>query len=221
MRGLLAVLLGLVLIGGFAAVASAEHRSDIPDGVEPAVPTDIRTVPCDILLRYDDGTDDSPGSGPTLGYYTGTDYQFLGVRFTPPAGGDFQVQSASWFSDFWVFPGTVDVTVTEVNNPGNTTTASLQVTDGGTWEVEFPDPICIPSGSEYVVMICPRPGCFGVIGEDYSAPDGRSYWSGTGFGCNPTNLSGSNDYMLWSCVTPCGAVPAEASTWGQIKSIYR
>jgi hypothetical protein len=218
MKKTLLLLSTLAFMGALAVTARAEVRTTIPDGVTPAVPGTEGTVPCDILLRYDDGTDDNPGSGPTCGYYSGDLHQFLGVVSTPPGGGDYEVQSASWFSDFWVLPGVVDVTVSEMGNPANSATASITVNDGGTWEVAFETPVCIPAGSDYVVMVCPRVGCFGVVGEDLSASANRSYW--TPGDCAPENASSSN-YMIWSCVTPCGPTPVEDATWGSVKSIYR
>ena len=219
MKKILLLVSTIAFIGVVATTAHAEERTTIPDGITPAVPATEGTVPCDVLLRYDDGTDDSPGSSPTLGYYSGTLHQFLGVVFTPPNGGDYEVQSASWFSDFWVLPGMVDVTVSEMGNPGNSATASISVGDGGTWEVAFDPPVCIPAGSDYSVMVCPRLGVFGVVGEDLSAPDSRSYW--TPDDCAPLNLSTGNDYMIWSCVTSCGPTPVEEASWGSVKSIYR
>ncbi|MDM7915987.1 MAG: hypothetical protein QUU85_12095, partial [Candidatus Eisenbacteria bacterium] len=147
----------LALCSSFAALAAADapHRTPLPEGGVIVPPGGDPRVPCDQLIRYDDGTDDSPGSGPTLGYWGGTDHQFLGVVFTAPAGGDFQVQSASWYSDFWVYPGVVNVTVYEVADPTNTTTETIDVTGGGTWEVEFTSPICVPGGTDYAVMLCP------------------------------------------------------------------
>lgn len=209
----------LAFLGVLAANVQAEERTLIPDGITPAVPGAEGTVPCDVLIRYDDGTDDTNGSGPTLGYYSGNQHQFLGVVFTAPADSDYEVQSASWFSDFWVLPGMVDVTVSEMGNPSNSATASISVNNGGTWEVAFETPICIPAGRDYVVMICPRVGCFGVVGEDLAAPNSRSYFSAGD--CAPVNLSTGNDYMIWSCVTPCGPSPVELESWGSVKSIYR
>lgn len=209
---------GLALAG---PVLAEVHVTDIPDGVEPVQPGDWQSqVPCDIELRYDDGTDDSPGSGPTLARFADNNYWHLGVRFAPPAGGDYLVQSASWFSDFWVTGGNVEVKVYEAGNEANTTSAMINVTGGGTWEVEFADPICIPAGGEYHVVICPSLNVWGVIGEDYSAPDGRSYQTGYPGGCTNQNPIGV-DLMLWSCVTPCGPTPVETTTWGAIKSIHQ
>lgn len=216
------VLLFLVL--GFSAIAVAASavepvRTDIPAGVDPAQPGGDPRVECDREIRYDDGGDDSPGSSPTLGWYGPNAYQYLGVRFTVDASQSYRVQSASWFSDFWITPGLVDVTVTEVGNPANTATATVNVPAGGTYGVDFADPICIPAGGEYVVMLCPQPFTFGVVGEDLNSPDFRSYWSSTT--CDPVNDGGPVDYMIWSCVTPCGPTPADIPTWGSIKSLYR
>jgi len=219
MRLLLAVLMVSACFGALATVANAEHVTIAPPGVDIVPPGQGGRVPCDIQLRYDDGTDDSPGSGPTLGYWGGSDYQFLGTRFTPPGDQSYKVQSASWYSDFWVWPGNVDVEAQEWNNPSNFTSAMINVTDGGTWEVEFANPICIPQGGEYVIMLCPQQNVWGVVGEDYSAVDNRSYWS-YDTGCAPVNLGGA-DWMIWSCVTGCGEVPVATKSWGQVKSLYR
>ena len=220
MRLLLAVLVVSACFGALATVAAAEqHITIAPPGVDILPPGPGDRVPCDTQLRYDDGVDDTPGSGPTLGYYFGDMHQFLGVRFSPAADQSYKVQSASWYSDFWVYAGNVDVTVTEYNNPSNTTSETIYVPTGGTYEVEFTSPICIPQGGDYVVMICPQPGCFGVVGQDLSGPDGRSTW--TDGACAPLNWSTGDDYMIWSCVTPCGATPVETHSWGHVKSLYR
>ena len=218
------IVLGLAATAVFAgaavsAQAANPHVTQIPDGVIPAVPSAEGGVPCDLLIRYDDGGDDTPGSGPTLGYYAGQDHQFLGIRSTAPAGGSFLVQSAGWFSDFWILPGMVDVTVTEIANPANSATAAINVTDGGTFEVVFDTPICVPGGADYSVMLCPRVGVYGVVGQDFNSPDARSYWSPDP--CDLVNLSTSEDYMIWSCVTECGPTPTIESTWGTLKANYR
>jgi hypothetical protein len=220
MRFLLAALMVTACFGALATVATAEHYTVAPQGVDIVPPGPGGRVPCDIQLRYDDGVDDTPGSGPTLGWYTSTNYQFLGVRFTPPGDQTYKVQSASWYSDFWVLPGNVDVEVSQWDDPSNTTTATINVTAGGTWEVEFASPICIPQGRDYVVMICPQQNVFGVVGQDLSGSDMRSYWVANPNGCVPQNQT-TDDYMIWSCVTPCGATPVAATTWGHVKTLYR
>jgi len=220
MRLLLAALVVGVCFGALATVASAEHITFLPEGIEIVPPSDDVRVPCDTQLRYDDGTDDTPGSGPTLGWYTSSLYQFLGVRFTPAADQSYMVQSASWYSDFWVLNGNVDVEVQEWGNPTNMTSATINVTGGGTWEVEFATPICIPQGGEYVIMICPQQNVFGVVGQDLSGSAGRSYWVANPNGCTPMNQT-SDNYMIWSCVTPCGSTPVEGKSWGQVKTLYR
>lgn len=220
MRRLSLVLSVVALVGGASATLAAEpHVTPIPEGQIPAVPGGEGTVPCDILIRYDDGTDDTPGFGYTLGYYSGSSHQFLGVRSTTPGGSDHEVQSASFFSEFWVLPGNVNIEVTEIGNPGNTTTATVNVTGGGTWEVAFDTPICIPAGGDYEVMVCPQPGVFGVSGEDTSGSDGRSYFSDNA--CDLVNQFTAEDLMIWSCVTPCGSTPTVETTWGELKNIYR
>jgi hypothetical protein len=203
------------------SMADEPQVTPIPDGVEPANPGDWQAeVPCDILIRFDDGTDDTPNSGPTLGGPSAP-YQYLGVVFPVPADQDYKVQSASWFSDFWVWAGNVNVEVAEVGNPANSTSGVVNVTDGGTWEIEFADPICVPAGSDVSVMLCPEVGVWGVVGQDLSAPDSQSWWTNTDLsGCEPINNT-TGDYMIWFCVTPCGATPIENTSWGAVKSLYR
>lgn len=223
MRSSLVALVVVVCFGALGTVAWAEHITIAADGAGIASPKAGSSVPCDIQLRYDDGTDDSPDWGPTLGWYDPVLYQFVGVRFTPPAVADqyTQVQSASWYSDYWVLPGNVDVEAQEWGDPSNSTSATIYVTGVGTWEVEFANPICIPPGGEYVIMLCPQRGVWGVIGQDTSAAHGRSYWAWNPTGCSPQEQSTVEDYMIWSCVTSCGTVPVEGSAWGQIKTLYR
>jgi len=221
MRSLLAALMAAVCFGAFGTVAWAEHITIAPEGVDIVPPGPGDLVPCDIQLRYDDGTDDTPNSGPTLGWYDPVLYQFVGVRFTPAADQSYMVQSASWYSDLWLLPGNVDVEAQEWGDPSNSTSATIYVAGPGTWAVEFANPICIPQGGEYVIMLCPQQGVWGVIGEDLSAPDGRSYWVWNPGGCNPQEQSTTEDYMIWSCVTPCGPTPVESRSWGQVKNLYR
>src|SRR5512141_2035461 len=85
MRLLLIALMVTACFGALASVAAGEHITIAPNGVDIVPPGQGGRVPCDIQLRYDDGIDDTPGSGPTLGWYAPGQYQFLGVRFTPPA----------------------------------------------------------------------------------------------------------------------------------------
>lgn len=222
MQKLILGLATVALLGGVSAVAYAgPHITYIPAGQTSAQPGGEGTVPCDIQLRYDDGSDDTLDYGPTLGWYSPTDHQYLAVRFTPPdTGTNYQVQSASFFADFWVAPGLVDIHAQEFDNANNETFGSVNVTGAGTWEVEFATPICIPAGKEYLILLCPpREGGWGVCGEDLSAPDSRSYWSLDR--CGPVNQNDSADLMVWSCVTECGTVSTTESTWGSIKSGYR
>jgi hypothetical protein len=223
MRKLLLATLIVLLGGGLVSVvfASEPHVTDMPAGTEPAPPDDGQSqVPCDILLRYDDGEDDSPGSGYTLGG-PGTPQQNLGIIATPPAGALYEVQSAAFWSEFWVTPGNVHVVVTEVDNPTNTTEAVIYVDNGGTWEVAFDNPICVDS--DFSVMLCPEPQVWGVAGEDLDPPiDGRSYWEyQEPSTCSPVNNFTNVDLTIWACVTPCGATPTESTSWGHIKSLYR
>ena len=212
----------LLLVGGLVTAAWAidPQVTDIPIGQDPAPPDDGQSqVPCDILLRYDDGIDDMPGGGYTLGGPS-EPFQYLGIIATPPAGASYEVQSASFWSEFWVTPGNVNITVAEVANPANTTTATVYVDNGGTWEVAFDQPICV--NGDFSVMLCPDPFVWGVAGEDFTAPiDNRSYWTSSPDGCTPVNNLSGLDLTIWACVTPCGATATESTTWGRVKSLYR
>lgn len=210
-----------VLLSVTAAYAE-QHITDIPDGVTPAVPGAETEVPCDIELRYDDGSDDTPGSGPTWGGPTPGDQWWIGVLFTPPADQSYEVQSVTWFSDFWVWPGNVNIRAYEVSNPSNETFGVVNVTDGGTWELEFAEPICVGPGSDYVIMGCPDVNVWGVIGQDTSGSDNRSSQVNENAvpDCSPDAFD-LGDYMMWSCVTPCGPTPVEEVTWGSIKSLHK
>ncbi len=223
MRTLVLGLAAVALLGGVPAAESAgPHMTHIPPGHVPGEQGTAGGVPCDALLRYDDGTDDTLDYGPTLGWYSSTDYQYLGARFTVPAtGSDYEVQSASFFADFWVEPGLVEIRARDFTNEDNETVESVNVTGAGTWEVEFATPICIPPGGDYYILLCPTlAGGWGVCGEDLSAPDNRSYWSFNGR-CGPENENTSSDLMIWSCVKICGTVSTTESTWGSIKTEYR
>ena len=212
-----------VTIGVCPTLANtAQHPATAASRLDPSHPATFTAIPCETQIRYDDGEDSFPG-GPGLGWFSDTQYQFLGVRFTPPAGEVYRVQSASWFSDFWNTPGLVDVTAMEADNPGNAVTVTVNVTDGGTWGVEFPNPICIPAGTDYFIMLCPHPGVQGEVGDDWSAPDERSWFSAPGFfitGCVPAN-QWANDHMIWSCAAPCISTTTQTPTWGHLKTIYR
>jgi hypothetical protein len=221
MKKLLWVFPLLILMGGLFVTAQAEHVTIIPEGMESAAPDPgVLPIPCDVLLRYDDGTDDTPGSGSTLGGPSAP-YQYLGIIATPPADVSYEVQSAAFWSEFWVTAGVVNVEVFEVSDPTNATSAMITVNAGGTWEVEFDTPICVGPGSDFAVMLCPNPGVWGVTGEDLSAPDGRSYWSNSTQGCFPTTQFTGQDLLIWACVTPCEPTPTEESSWGSVKSLYR
>jgi hypothetical protein len=90
--------------------------------------------------------------------------------------------------------------------------------------VEFPNAICIPAAADYFIMLCPHAGVLGEVGEDWTAPDGRSVFNAPGFftppGCMP-GLGWSQDIMIWSCVAPCISTPTQPATWGRLKTLYR
>lgn len=204
-----------------AAFAAEPHVTIIPEDVDPAPPFDGNLqIPCDILLRYDDGMDDTPGYGYTLGGPS-PPYQYLGIIATPPGDMAYEVQSAGFWSEFWVTPGTVNITVIEISNPANTTSVGLYVNSGGVWEVAFTTPITVGPASDFAVMLCPDPGVWGVSGEDLTNPQGRSYFSSSDDGCYPTNQFGAENLMIWTCVTPADPTPLDWSSWGRVKSLYQ
>jgi hypothetical protein len=220
MQKLVLALAVVALLGGVSSVAHASAHVTLNPGNQNPAEHPQGGIPCDVLIRYDDGTDDTQDYGPTLGWYSDTDHQYLGARFTPPNdGSNHMVQSASFYADFWIIPGAVDITAQEFDNAANETVASVNVTGAGTWQVEFATPICIPSGKDFLILLCPRPGTWGVCGEDLSAPHDRSYWSFNSR-CGPENVY-TADLMIWSCVTECGVVSTTESSWGGIKTIYR
>ncbi len=223
MRHLLLGIAAVALLGDVAAAESAgPHMTHIPAGYVPGEEGIAGGGPCETVLRYDDRTDDTLDYGPTLGWYSSTEYQYLTVRFTPPdTGSSYEVQSASFFADVWVAPGSVDIHAQEQTNAANQTFESVEVTGAGIWEVVFTTPICVPAGSDYYIMLCPpRGGGWGVCGEDFSAPDNRSYWSLNG-PCGPENENSPADFMVWSCVKACGTVSTTGTSWGSIKTEYR
>ncbi len=223
MNRLLLGAIGIILTAGLATGASAADPTTlIPDGMESAPPDDgVRDVECDLEIRYDDNEDDSQGSGSTLGG-PAAPYWYLGVRYTPPADQGYLVQSAGFWSEFWVTNGNVTFRCYEISNPANETFETVFVNAAGTWEIDFTDPICVGAGSDYGIVLCPDPGVWGVTGEDTDPPyDARSYQNNTDVGdCELINVTGS-DLLIWSCVTPCGGTPVEEGTWGTIKSHYR
>jgi hypothetical protein len=176
--------------------------------------------PCDTEIRYDDGIDDTPGWAPALFWVEEDVYQALSVRFQPPEAIEYLVERAAWFSPAWYRPGWVDVIAREVGDATNMTMESVWIADGGTGEVDFSAPICIPPGAEFLILMCPRWNTAGLIGDDSSDVDGRSYYSEEAGVCEP-EFSTSEDLMIWSCVRPCGGVPAGETSWGWIKSMFR
>lgn len=200
----LAILGGSILLVTTAALAAEPHVTTIPDGVEPAPPSGAPGgggVPCDYLIRYDDGTDDSPGSGLTLGGPGGINQRIGIVAQAPPAdpGGSWQVQSVGFFSQFWLTPGNVNIEVTSVGDPANTTTETIFVSGPGVWETALSDPIVVAPEAEFSLMLCTSgDGTHGVTGEDTSSPDLRSYWSGSS--CTTENPDEDEDLMIWACV---------------------
>ncbi len=210
----------VAIVGACPGTAFADgHYTTIPDGTERVDHVLGQNPPCIAPIRYDDGTDDTPLQSPTLGWWDAINHQYLSILFTPPPDQSIVVESASWFSDFWVTPGLVDVTAMESGNSANSATVTIYVCCGGTWEVQFPSPITIPAGRDYFIKLCPRPGVWGVIGDDHSAPDYRSYSSTTD--CSPRWYWTNEDFMAWSCAVPSFATPVRTGTWGRLKSAYR
>jgi hypothetical protein len=219
-------LLSLVLLWGMAALpALAENlpTTPIPDGVSSAVPDDgIRQIDCDIVISYDDGTDDTGSFGWTLGGPSAP-YWYLGVRFTPPNDQEYLIQGVTFFSEFWVTAGNVTIRAYELSDPTNETSEVMFINTSGNFELEFTNPICVGAGSDFGIVFCPSPGVWGVLGEDLSAPqDLRSYQNNTDTGgCELITVRTDGDLIVQACVTPCIVTPTEVSTWGLIKSMYR
>jgi hypothetical protein len=204
------------LVGVTAGLAiAADPMTTIPDGVIPATPIDRGD--CANPIADHDGSDDSPGSGFTLGGPVAP-YWYLGVRHTPTAP-NFRVDAVQFFSEFWVTPGNVTVHVAEVGNASNSTDATIFISAGGNYEVVFENPICV--NGDFDVTFCPDPGVWGVLGEDTSGPLDRSYQNNTDAGgCENINQVGA-DLLVTSCMGECQATPVEVKTWGAVKANYR
>jgi hypothetical protein len=211
----LRILSAIALVGVSAnlALAADPTTTNIPDGVIPATPIDRGD--CANPIADHDGTDDTPGSGWTLGGPVAP-YQYLGVSHTPT--GTVQVDAVQFFAEFWAIGGDVTVHVYEIDDTDNAADAVININAGGNYEVTFETPICVDSA--FAVMFCPDPGVWGVLGEDTSSPSGTSYFNTSAVGCE---LGGNlpDDLLVTSCVSDCGPTPTIESTWGTVKANYR
>jgi hypothetical protein len=110
--------------------------------------------------------------------------------------------------------------VYEIDNPANAADATIFISAGGDYEVNYSAPICVDS--DFGVVFCPDPNVWGVLGEDSSPPiDNTSYQNNTqAGGCELINIVG-NDLLITSCVSVCGPTPVEEATWGTVKALYR
>ncbi len=208
-----------VLVACPAFAQTALHYTTLPGGAERIGSSPTQADACPSIIRYDDGTDDTPGSSPTLGWWDATQHQYLFVRFAGPSTQMVEVRGGGWFSDFWVQPGLVDVTAEEVGNPGNSVTVSTFVYGAGNWEVEFPHSIVVPPLREFYIKLCPHPGGWGVVGDDSSNPHRRSGSSLTD--CAAHYNWAAPDLMVWACAVQYVPTFVRAGTWGSLKSIYR
>lgn len=214
MRRILLFGLALALAGPVMAQGPDTPNFGLPEA-DPGMPVG---QDCDILISYNDGTDDFPSQGWTLGGPVAP-YWYLGVRFTPPAG-NYLVQKTLFWSEFWVTPGNVTVRCYELDNPTNETSEVVLINAEGNYDVTFTNPICVDS--DYGIVLCPDPGVWGVLGEDNSNIQGRSYQNNTDTGgCELINIRSDAELLIDSCVTPCEPTPTEQSTWGAIKTLYR
>jgi hypothetical protein len=215
----LAVSVCLAGVGAGASSTTGLRILEVPYD-QDATARDSYGRPCDIEIRYDDGVDDTPQSMPALFWLTDVLYQSLFVRFQPPEDGEYLVERAAWYSPVWSHPGWVDVMAREVGDSTNVATETVWIEGSGTHEIDFSEPICIPSGGEFLILLCPHWQTAGSIGDDASDSDHRSYYSLEEGVCEPEFLA-EEDFMIWSCVRPCGPVPSRGTTWGSIKSQYR
>lgn len=178
--------------------------------------------PCDIELRYDDGIDETPGWAPAVFWIDHElGYQALSVRFQPPETGEYLVERAAFYSPRWIDAGLIDVIAQEVGDTTNAAVETVWMEEAGTHEVDFTEPICIPSGGEFLILLCPHWRTAGLIGDCSSDVHYRSYYSLEQGVCKPELLNSEDDYMIWSCVRLCGTVPTRGTSWGWIKSAFR
>ncbi len=215
----LALTVAAVIVACPALAQTTLHYSPLPSGTERIGSGPGPSAACPSIIRYDDGTDDTPTQSPTLGWWDATQHQYLFVRFAGPSTQMVEVRGAGWFSDFWVWPGMVDVTAEEVGNPGNSVTVSTFVYGAGNWEVEFPNPIIVPPLREFYIKLCTGPGVWGVVGDDHDNARLRSGSSLTD--CAAHYTWGDTNLMIWSCAVQYVPTFVRAGTWGSLKSIYR
>jgi hypothetical protein len=223
MRGLVAVV-GVCLAaagpGICAAAATGIIEGLYPEGDSAAGGAFSR--PCDIEIRYDDGIDETPGWAPALFWLDHElAYQALSVRFRPPENGEYLVERAAFYSPGWMDAGLVDVVAQEVGDTTNAAVETVWIGEAGTHEIDFTEPICVPSGGEFLILLCPHWRTAGLVGDCSSDLDYRSYYSLEDGVCEPELLDLDEDYMIWSCVRLCGTVPTRGTTWGWIKDAFR
>lgn len=194
----------LLVLAAVPMLAATPHVTTIPPGAESVSPERLlMQEPCEVTIRYDDGTDDLPDGGSSLG-----GGQRLGIIAQAPTadpGYVWEIYGVRFYAEFWLTPGDLDIQLASISDPSNTTTETVSVTGGGTWEFEMTNPLLVGSQEEFSVMLCPLGATEGVTGEDTSSPDGRSYWSGSGCKPDRTDFDSPRDLMIWVCARQVGA----------------
>jgi hypothetical protein len=147
-------------------------------------------------------TDDSPGSGWTLGLG-----QQLGIKCLAPGC----ISAVGFYIEFMVIPGQVDIVI--YDNTGEVSRTTVAPAAGiNDFDIDDVDII-----GDACIMICPIGDYWSVLGEDYSSPPyGNSYWSND---CTCLNAFVDNNLTVWA--TLCGDTATESKSWGSIRSLYR
>jgi len=195
MKGLLLVFCLLGMTAG--AVLADEPQVTYGAGIDP-VTLPVRDETCQYGFE-----DTAPGSGWSL--YSS---QQLGIM----CPGPMTVTSVGFWSEFIVIAGNLDVVVLDDGVEVSRTT--FYVSTEGVIEMDIPD---VEVVGDACIMLCPTT-YDGVAGEDYNSPPyGNSYWSGT---CECSNAFSDNNLTIWAEYTT-GPSPAESTTWGQLRSMFR
>jgi len=193
MRRLLTALCLLGMVAGVAMAANPD-RTFGPAGNPINLP--VREDVCQYGF-----SDDTPGSGWTLGFG-----QQLGIH----CPGPIQITGVGFYIEFMVTYGELDIVILD---GGVEVQRTATYPDAGVNEFDVPD---INVG-DACIMLCPVGDYWSVLGEDYTSPPyGSSYWSNT---CQCTNAFGDNNLTVWAYTG--GVVPTSTTSWGSIRALYR
>lgn len=200
MRLLATVFMLSVTLGG-AALAADPLVSFGPAGDPIELPT--REDVCQYGF-----TDDTPGSGWTLGLG-----QQLGIKCLAPGC----IGAVGFYVEFTVWPGELDIVIYDNTGEVSRTTLPPGAVVEGVNEFDIDD---VNINGDACIMLCAvnnANGYWSVLGEDYTSPPyGNSYWSND---CTCQNAFTDNNLTMWAVL--CGPTATESVSWGTIRTLYR